>query len=356
MACGARVSGGAAPSPAGLVVLIAFLAVGLALWGLLAAPGPGPGRIPLPPKDAGGTAGATAAQGSLPKDHPSLEIPADVKKFIGELEQKAAAQPKDLETWKNAAQVEYRAGQVDRQYLDKAEASFRHVLELDADNLDALRALGNLNFDRERYAQAVEFYSRYLALKPDDLNVRTDLGTMHLYGGDADKAIAEYDRAIARDSTFYQAHFNRGIALAQKGDGPQALASLTRARELAPDDATRKQIEAMIDHTQRASAAPAAGAPVAPKGFQGLVEDGLRAHPIVGPKIVALEWTSAVAGRARLRDFPLQAMPETVRQKFLERVENQLGEAKRRSAAPGRAELQLVDDATGQVMATVSAE
>lgn len=367
VACGARLSVGAAASSgapasvrqAGLVVLIGFLAVGLALWVLLVVPGKAPGRIPLPPKDAPEPrpgAADTASQGSLPKDHPPLEIPADVKKFIAELEQKAASQPKDVEAWKNAAQVEYRAGQIDRPYLDKAEASFRHVLELDAKNLDALRGLGNVHFDREQYTQAVDFYLRYLGLKPDDLNVRTDLGTMYLYGGDADKAIAEYDKAIARDSTFYQAHYNLGLAYARKGETAKALGSLKRARELAPDDPTRRQIDAMIDHTRGEAAGAAAGSPAEPKGFQGLVEDALRGHPIVGPKVVTFEWISAVAGRVRLRDFPMQAMPEMVRQKFLDHVKSQLADAKRQGPANGKAELELVDDQSGQVMATVTAE
>lgn len=364
VACGTRLSGGAAapvaPSGAapvlpwaGLVVLIGFLAVGLALWVSLAVPSQAPGRIPLPPKNATDP-GDAGSLGSLPKDHPPVEIPADVEKFIAGLEQKAAAQPKDVETWKNAAQVEYRAGQIDRRYLEKAETSFRHVLELDAKNLDALRGLGNVHFDREQYAQAVDFYTRYLALKPDDLNARTDLGTMYFYGGDADKAIAEYDKAIAQDATFYQAHFNRGIAYAKRGDSSRALGSLRRALDLAPDDATRKQIQAMIDHAQDGSGVP--GAPAESKGFQGLVEDGLRAHPIAGPKIFAFEWSSALVGRVRLRDFPMQAMPEVVRQKFLDRVKSQLAEAKRQSAVAGAAELQLVDDQSGQVMATVRAD
>ena len=43
-------------------------------------------------------------------------------------------------------------------YLDKAETSFRHVLTLDSKDLDALRGLGNVHFDREEYDKAVESY------------------------------------------------------------------------------------------------------------------------------------------------------------------------------------------------------
>jgi tetratricopeptide (TPR) repeat protein len=341
---------------AGLIVLVGFLAVGLGLWVLLLAPRQPAGRMPLakssPPADA-----AAGADGALPQDHPPLELPADVKKYIGELEAKAAANPKDLQVWKTTAQVEYRAGQIDRAYAAKAEASFRHVLELDANDLEAIRGMGNVHFDREEFPQAVESYSRYLAIRPDDLSVRTDLGTMYLYGGDPDKAIVEYGKVLASDPKFYQAHYNLGIAYAQKGKATEALASLGRARSLAPDDRTRKQIDAMIEHAKSGgAAAPSEEGAGEPKTFQARIEDRLRAHPIVGPKIARLEWTSPTVGSVRLRDFPMQGMPETVRQKFLDRLKGDLADAKQRSGATGAARLDLVDDQSGQVMASVSAE
>jgi tetratricopeptide (TPR) repeat protein len=364
-ACGARLAEpsrtprGSRPSPlppAALVVLVGFLTVGLALWVVLLAPGKQPTRMPLAPKQPQGSESAPAPSAALPQSHPPIEIPADVKSYIAEIEQKAAAQPKDLAAWKAVAQVEYRAGQVDRTYLAKAEASFRHVLELDSKDLDALRGLGNVHFDREEYGRAVESYQRYLALKPDDTNVRTDLGTMYLYGGDSQKAIAEYAKVLAKDPKFYQAHYNLGIAYAQQGEKAKALAELGEARGLAPDDRTRTQIETMMAQADGEGGRSAASGSTKPKGFQELVEDSLRGHPIAGPKVVRLEWSSATEGRVRLREFPMQGMPEMVRQKFLDRLKGQLDEAKRESGSAAAAKLELVDDASGEVMATVTTQ
>jgi tetratricopeptide (TPR) repeat protein len=326
----------------------------------LLAPGKAPGRFPLAPKSpdevSTGEGASAPVAGALPENHPPVEIPGDVKKVIADLEQKAASRPKDLDAWRNAAQVEYRAGQIDRAYLEKAEASFRHVLELDAKNLDAIRSLGNIYFDREEYGKAVEAYTGYLAIKPDDTNVRTDLGTMYLYGGDRAKAIAEYDKALARDPKFYQAHYNLGIAYSQEGQTTKALDSLVRARELAPDERTRKQIDTVIAHVKGGGEKAGSVAAGEPKTFQGRVEESLRAHPILGPKIAKLEWVSPAEARVRLRDFPMQAMPEIVRQKFLDRLKGTLAGAKRESGVAGPARLDLVDDQNGEVMATVNAE
>jgi tetratricopeptide (TPR) repeat protein len=340
----------------GLVVLVGFLAVGLALWVVLLSPGKAPERPPLAPKSpATGQASASAGSG-LPEGHPPLGLPEDVKKILADLQQKAESRPQDLEAWKNAAQAEYRAGQVDRSYLEKAEASFRHVLELDASDLDAIRGVGNVHFDREEYPKAIEAYTRYLALKPADASVRTDLGTMYLYSGEPEKAFAEYEKALVQDPKFYQAHYNLGIAYAQGGQTAKALDSLRRARELAPDDGTRKQIDTMIDRVTKAAERPSSAGADEPKSFQGRVEEGLRRHPILGPKIAKVEWTSPTEARVRLRDFPMQGMPETARQKFLDRLKGELAGAKREGAVTEPARVDLVDDQSGEVMATVSAE
>jgi tetratricopeptide (TPR) repeat protein len=359
-ACGARLSTerpasvgdrrSALPLP-GLVVLVGFLAVGLGLWVALLAPRKPPSRMPLAQQQP--AEGGAPASG-LPQDHPPLEIPVDVKKYIADLEAKAAAQPKDLATWKAVAQVEYRAGQIDRSFLDKAEASFRHVLDLDRKDVEALRGLGNVHFDRREYREAIESYERYIALKPDDLGVHTDLGTMYLYGGDPDKAIAQYRQVLAKDPKFYQAQYNIGMALAQKGETAQALEALERAREVAPDERTRRQIDATID--QAKGGERRGGAAGAPKGFHDLVEEALRSHPILGPKIAKLEWPSPTNGRLVLRQFPIEGMPDAVRRKFLDRLKTVLAEAKQRSGQAGAAKLDLVDDSSGDVMATVDAE
>ena len=344
-----------APLP-GLIVLASFLAVGLGLWVWVLQP-QATGRMPLARKpDATPPGVASASSGSLPENHPPIEIPAEVKTYIAELESKAAAAPKDIEAWKTVAQVQYRAGQVDREYLTKSEASFQHVLDLDPKDLEALRGLGNVHFDREEYPAAVASYARYLEIKPDDSHVRTDLGTMYLYGGDEEKAVAEYRKVIARDAGFYQAHFNLGVAYAKKGNTEKALEALGKAKSLAPDDKTRSQIQVMIDRTN-GGGGEAGGAPGAAGGtLQGIVEQDLRSHPIVGPKVVKLEWPAPTSGRVLLDNFPMQAMPETVRAKFLDRLKNQLADAKRQTDTAGAVELQLVDNASGQVMATVAAE
>ncbi|MEA2626396.1 MAG: hypothetical protein QOD06_2441 [Candidatus Binatota bacterium] len=338
---------------AGLIVLSAFLAVGLTLWFLVLRPESAPARLPLAPKEPASRTPETAAS-TMPPDHPPIQMPDEVKKYLGGLEAQAAAAPKDAQVWKNLAQVQYRAGQIDRSYLDKAEASYRHVLELDPKSPEGIRGLGNVHFDREEYPKAIERYAQYLEAKPDDVSVRTDLGTMYLYSHQPDRAIAEYEKALGLDPRFYQAYFNLGIAYREKGDTAKSIAALEKAKELAPDERTKSQIQSAID--QASGRTPAVQSAAGAGSFQERIERSLRGHEIVGPKITRFEWSTKTDGRVLLDSFPMDKMPEAIRTRFVDRLASELAVAAEATGEKGTPKLELVDAASGRVMATVTAK
>ena len=342
----------ASPATPGVVVLTVFLAVGLTLWFAILRPEER-SRRPLAPKtsapSSGAPAGAASGEASLPADHPPVQLPEEVRTFIADLETKAEAAPDDVATWRQLAQVQFRAGQIDASYLDRAEASWRRVLEIEPGDPDGLRGLGNIHFDRDEYTKAIEAYEGYLEKRPEDVNVRTDLGTMLLYSGKPEDAIREYHAVIAAQPGFFQAHFNLGVAHLRLGETDEARGAFEKARDAAPDEDTRARIETMIQRAADGNA-PAADAPA---GFQARVERNLRAHPIAGPKVVGFEWTSPAEGRVLLEEFPMDAMPPFARSKFLERLQTEVEEARRAEKVETPARVELVDSATGKVMATV---
>lgn len=341
-----------------LGVLGAFLAIGLGLWVAVLAPKGDAGRLPLAPKQAttsapaAGSAGADTA--SMPPDHPPLSVPEEVKTRLVDLEKRANEAPKDLGAWQNAAALQYRVGQLDREYLAKAKTSYEHVLELDPKNLDALRGLGNIHFDRDEYGPATARYAEYLAIKPDDVNVRTDLGTMHLYDQKPAAAIVEYERVLASAPDFYQAHFNLALAYRSTGKPELSLASFEKAKSFAPDDRTKQQIDAAMS----AAGSPPSDVEAQDQGgvltpFQQRVEKDLRANPIAGPKVAGVEWTTPTDARVRLTKFPMENMPPAIRTKYLDRLKSELEAAKRESGVAEKASLELVDAETGRSMARV---
>jgi cytochrome c-type biogenesis protein CcmH/NrfG len=342
------------PSAAGSTMLGVFLVGGLAIWTAILSPvppRPGPGASPRP--------GAQAAMvsGELPEGHPktTLPLPAEVKSFISGLDAKAQQNPRDLDAWLKLAQVNARASQLDPTYEEPALVAFRHVVELDPKNVEGLRGLANIYYDRNDHREAIPLYEKYLALRPDDASARTDLGTMYLYGGDAARSIATYQDVIKRNPSFLQAHYNLAVTYHRDGKGQEALAELQIARGLATEDAVRSQIDEMIAGLsgKPAPLEAAKAADTSRSPFQGAVEQAFRAHPIMGPRIARFDWQDAGSGRVAVDNFPMAAMPLAVREKFLARLSDNLRAAQETHRVKGPVRVEITDG-SGSVMATVT--
>jgi len=368
--CGTAVGAPDTPSPAtprswreqlpGLAVLTIFLSAGLILWvGVLQDTGP-TATAPRPPGPPPG-----AVDGSMPSDHPPVGLTDEAKQFLDQMTAKAEAAPSDPAAWKNLAQVQARAAALDPSYGALAAESFRHALNLRPDDADTIRALANVFYDQKQYTEASAQYERYLEIRPDDMNVRTDLATTFLYRQEIDRAIAAYKDIIAARPDFLQAHFNLGLAYEAKGDRTQALAAIAKARDLATDDPTRERIDHVVKEleqrapgaqpgTARADAPGGApdSAPAAPpaENYRAAVEQGLRAHPILGLKITRFEWPDDTRVRVLVDKFPMDKMPDSVRNLFRGRLETIIYDAKEQFEIADERTIELVDAASDAVM------
>lgn len=362
------------PSPVtGLLVFAVLVLAGVGTWL----------RI-LAPATRSGPPGSPTAPGALPEGHPPLDqiaLPDDVKTFITNLAAEAEKKPDDTALWTRLSQVQQRAAQLDSTYYQAALRSFRHLLELDAEDPDALRGVANVQYDLGNYREALPYFERYVARRPSDHGAQTDLATVRLHLGEVTPAIAAYRQIIAADPSFVQAHYNLGVALHQTGDDAGALAAFRQARDVATDARIRARVEEVIaglDGTRAGTALPTAGAAAAGAApsasptagppaagaptsaahagspFQQAIEAFFRSHEIVGPKVTAVEWTSVVAGRVIVRDFPMAAMPPFARTKFTDRIRGAVRGAKTSHGVGEAVEITIVDGATGVVMETVT--
>jgi tetratricopeptide (TPR) repeat protein len=166
--------------------------------------------------------------------------------LVAKAEKQAQARPKDIAVWNRLGDVAFRSAAFDPANDDKAREAFAHVLELDPDNLDALRGLGNVSFDQRRFDQAIAAYQHYLGRKPKDVQVLTDLGTMYMAQHNSHEAIARYAAALALEPQFFPAQFNLAVAYLMLNDNPHAREALARARALAPGDAARTRIDLLL--------------------------------------------------------------------------------------------------------------
>jgi thioredoxin-like negative regulator of GroEL len=78
-------------------------------------------------------------------------------------------------------------------------AALRAALEQDPANLPALVRLANLNHDSGKFAEAVGLYSRALEIRPDDVNVRTDMAICLRELGKVDESLAEFRTSLTHD-------------------------------------------------------------------------------------------------------------------------------------------------------------
>lgn len=60
---------------------------------------------------------------------------------------------------------------------------------------DAAMALGNWNYDRQAWREAIDAYLSAISLGADNPNVRTDLGNAFRFSGEPDKALEQYQIA-----------------------------------------------------------------------------------------------------------------------------------------------------------------
>jgi Flp pilus assembly protein TadD len=78
-------------------------------------------------------------------------------------------------------------------------AMFKEALAKNPNDPTLLTRYANFLFDLGRFTEAVDWFSRVAAMQPNNLDVRTDLGTALWNAGQKEKAMAEYQRILQAD-------------------------------------------------------------------------------------------------------------------------------------------------------------
>lgn len=399
--------------PAVALGALLLAAGGTSAYFAMRTTGEAPRAVPGVPNAAGGGA-AHAPEGGLPSGHPSIELPKEVLGFLDGLTAEAEKSPQSVEAAQRLTRARYRASVINAAYRVSAEQALQKLLALDPSNVEGLRISANLAYDAGDFDEATRRFEAFLARHPDDVSAVTDLGSALLFQDRIDDAVAKYRAAIAMDPKFLQAHFNLGIALQKQGKRDDAIASLKQALNLAGAPDERQQVENALAEVEGrqpmqiagageraavpggaggqasagssappqaagagagvAAANPPAGAaagsmqggmpmpPPAPdrevatnasSTFQREAEKPLITHPIVGPRVVAFEWTGPAAARVKVADFPMDKMPPFARAKFQSSMAEKIAAVAARNGVAGPVRIEVVDNASGKVMDTL---
>ena len=140
----------------------------------------------------------TVADGqNLPADHPPVQSrgnqdPQQVFSQVQESMTKARNEPNNFDAQVDAARLEYQI-----QRYDQAVEFLLKANQLKPDDYEVVVMLGAANLEGGHYDMAEKWYKIALAKKPDDVGVLASLAYMQLQKGDAnaaEKAIANLEK------------------------------------------------------------------------------------------------------------------------------------------------------------------
>ncbi|HVF27027.1 MAG TPA: tetratricopeptide repeat protein [Pyrinomonadaceae bacterium] len=181
---------------------------------------------------------ASANSSGLPADHP--QVPTNAVKdqqalqaAVEEAAKRAGESPNDFDAQMRAA-TGY--GQLGR--YEEALDFLLRANEIRPSDYETVVQLGNANFELERYEAAERWYSAALVKKPDDVNVRTDLGLTFFFRKpkDADRAIEEFRRSLRYDPRHELTLQNIAAVLTDNKNFEEARVMLARLEKVNPNN------------------------------------------------------------------------------------------------------------------------
>jgi len=130
---------------------------------------------------------------------------------------------------------------------DKQAEPLLAQLKTHPNDAQLLTSIGDLYMAAQQPRSARQYYERSLAVKSANPAALTQLASVDYYEGNADKAIANLQRALAVDPGFANALFNLGfIKWHAKADPKGAIEAWQKLLKAHPDHPKRAQVEQII--------------------------------------------------------------------------------------------------------------
>jgi cytochrome c-type biogenesis protein CcmH/NrfG len=131
--------------------------------------------------------------------------------------------------------------------VEQSAAPLLEAVNKNPNDYDALVKLGNVFYDGQQFANAIQYYERALALQPENVDVRTDMGTAYWYSGNADKALSELQTSLKYKPGHPQTLFNLGWVRWQgKADPKGAIEAWQQLLKANPDYPEKQKVEQYI--------------------------------------------------------------------------------------------------------------
>lgn len=208
----------------------------------------------------------------------------------------------------------------------------------------ALLQVAELSFAQRVFNKAAEFYGKYLKIQSQDDDIRARYGSALGLGGQTKEAIAELHKVIANKPNHFSALTYLCINYAAGGDFDNAKKYGNLALAVAPNDEGKERLTMFLARLEQDKDAPK---PVNERGNTNATTDPLAAtrnyiktNPIAGQKFASLKQEDGVVVIMMI-DFPMSAMPDFAKEKFLGGI---------RATLPPNTKLKFVDHISNQVL------
>ena len=120
--------------------------------------------------------------------------------------------------------------------------------EIEPQNIETWRELGNAYFDADMPVQAIAAYNQALKINPDDTNILNDQGAMYRQIGNFTRALSNFDKAHKVDSYNLESLYNSGYVLAfDLNQIDKAIDLWRRYLVLDQTSETSRQVKSFID-------------------------------------------------------------------------------------------------------------
>jgi tetratricopeptide (TPR) repeat protein len=209
------------------------------------------------------------------------------------------------------------------------------VLVLDDKDSESLLMLANITFNQKVFTKSSEYFQKYLVLHPEDLEARSSYASTLTFLGRPKDAISELDKVLLSDPNAFKPLAFKAITLSQMEKFEEAKTIGTKALGFAPNDEARKRFQGFLDSLSG----------MRNQNKEPTIVTFLKSHQIVGPKVINFKVSEDTA-TVYLKNFPMEAMPPFVREKFDQTVTGKLSES------GAIKHLKLVDNETQSVLAT----
>lgn len=217
---------------------------------------------------------------------------------------------------------------------------------------DALLGLATLCFESEILDKAVEYFERYLALHPENLQAATDYALALIQGGDAEKAVRFLLPIAEKNPDRFQMKLTIAVAEKVRGNVASAKQQAEAALEIAPNEEAKDHIQRFLSSIDTPAQTQTI-APIKPVDLgqaahtlspAQAIETYFSNHQIIGPKLKGIRWEKSNEVRVLVSNFPVEQMPEFAKQKFISSTKQTLAKLS------GPVFIRLTDEASSKVL------